>query len=129
MFATSWAMKSFPGGFQGGASDEFVTTRGEMMKKAKKSAQSATLFWIGILLTLLGAVLQLINPTASLVSFIIVVVGAALSGWQKIVGDEEHSNELEQERERADASAQAIAQNEAAHAPESILESNLNKRD
>ena len=78
-------------------------------------------------LTVLGAILQLVNPTASLVAFIIIVVGAVLSGWQKLAGDEEHAREVEQERERADAAAQTIAQNEGRHVREQEIEDNLSK--
>jgi membrane protein implicated in regulation of membrane protease activity len=94
-----------------------------MLNKAKKPPQSTTLFWIGLLLTILGAILQLVNPTASLVAFIIIVVGAVVSGWQKIAGDEERARELEQERERN----KAIAQNEDRHAREREMEENLSK--
>lgn len=97
------------------------------MPKAQRPSRSTTLFWIGVMLTLLGAILQLVNPTASLVAFVIIVVGAVLSGWQKLASDEEHSKEWEQERERAGAIVQRIAQQEAIHAPEQRIESTLSK--
>jgi uncharacterized membrane protein len=91
--------------------------------KIKKPSLSTALFWVGSLITLLAAFLPLITG-AQLLLFLVAIVGFALSGWQKIVGDREQSYQLEQERKRNEA----VAQNKAIHSTELRIESNVNDR-
>ena len=92
--------------------------------KIKKPSRTMVLFWIGWFLGLLAAVLQLIIPGAQLVLFLVAVGGFALAGWQKIVGDREKRQQLEQEQKRNEA----VAKNKAIHSIELRIESNVNNR-
>ena len=95
-----------------------------MRNKIKKPSQTTVLFWVGLLIPLLAAVLQLIIPGAQLVLFLFTVVGIAMAGWQKIVDDRDKRQQLEQERKRNEA----VAQNKAIHSTELRIESNVNNR-
>ncbi len=75
--------------------------------KIKKPSRSTALFWVGSLIALLAAFLPLITG-AQWVLFLVAVVGFALSGSQKIVGDREQRQQLEQERKRNEAIAQRV---------------------
>ena len=72
--------------------------------KIKKPSRSTVLFWVGSSVAALAAVLPLITGAQWVLS-ILGVGGVALAGWQKIVGDQEQQQQLEQERNRSDAVA------------------------
>lgn len=86
----------------------------------KKVSLSTILFWVGLLITLFA---NFLATGALSVLFLLAIVGVALAGWQKIVGDREQKRQFEREQKRTDA----VALNEATHAPERRIESNLNK--
>ena len=92
--------------------------------KIKKPSRSTVLFWVGSFVAVLGAVLPLIIPGAQSVLSILGVGGVVLAGSQKIVGDREQRQQLEQERKRNEA----IAKNKAIHSTELRIESNINTR-
>lgn len=91
--------------------------------KIKKPSRSTVLFWIGSFVAVLAAVLPLITGTQWVLS-ILGVGGVALAGWQKIVGDREQRQQLEQERKRNEA----VAKNMAINSTKLRIESNLNNR-
>ncbi len=69
--------------------------------KVKKPSLTTILFWIGCFIALLGAIIQF-----QLFPFLLVVAGLMIAAWQKVVGDREQQQQLEQERNRSDAVAQ-----------------------
>ena len=69
------------------------------------------------------AVIQSNNLIAEPVVFFGAIIGFTLSGWQKIAGDREQKQQLEQEQKRTEA----VAEDRAIHSTQLRTESNLFK--
>lgn len=65
-----------------------------MSEKIKQPSQSAVLFWGGLALGPVGAILALIAPSAPWTGILVTVAGAALAGRQRIIDNRAHRQEV-----------------------------------